>query len=590
MDLVDGPSLARILRNGPLPAKQAATYLKTIAEAIHFAHARGIIHRDLKPANILIDSTDQPRITDFGLAKNLAADSSLTATGQVHGSPSYMPPEQASGDKGKVGVTSDVYGLGAMLYHMLAGRPPFVGQTAAATLHQVETAEPLAPHLLNAGIPRDLETICLKCLEKDTARRYASTADLAGELDRFLRGEPILARPASRPERLWRWARRNPTIATSAAIVCAALAASLLLLFQVNRARDKEKSLTAELKQALKDKDVAGRRALQMVGQGLDGIWSEKNRRTIDLESEDVAALSELPVIPVTNTATALRLRIGIVTDEDPKGRVSQFSEFLAELEQKLGSHLGCEVRINVRIYKFRQDFGADLLSGRADFGRLGARQYLQLRHQNQGLTPLAIPSTHFKGGVLFTRTNSGIRSINGATGRRFAFGDTNSTISFWAQIKLAEQGITATNLSGYDFLDSTLDFADEVATSGLSNAVQQIGYLHSHAQVIEGVLEDRYDIGVAAVKAFNAHAYRGLVEIPNSRFISSRNVFVARPGLDSRQAKALADTITAMKGDHLQQLPDATRQYITFPPDAYATEEQWFQRVQELFPYKPPK
>ncbi len=237
MDLVEGPNLARMLRNGLLPAKRAAAYVKTIAEAIQYAHGKNILHRDLKPSNVLIDSNDQPKVTDFGLAKNLANDSDLTITGQVYGSPSFMSPEQAAGQRDKVGVTSDVYSLGAILYHALTGRPSFVGQTVTETLKQVEYAEPIAPSLLNPGLPRDIETICLKCLRKEPSRRYASAQELADELGRFLRNEPIHARPVSRVEKVWRWGRRNPLAAAFVGTVCVALVTSLWLLVLVNNAK-----------------------------------------------------------------------------------------------------------------------------------------------------------------------------------------------------------------------------------------------------------------------------------------------------------------------------------------------------------------
>jgi len=214
MDLVDGPNLAKFVKDQPLSARRAAGYLKTVAEAIHYAHQRGILHRDLKPSNVLIDSNDEPRVTDFGLARRLDGDSSLTLTGQVLGSPSYMPPEQGAPSRHKVSRRTDVYSLGAMLYHLLTGRPPFVGETVSETLDQVFRREPVSPRLLNPAVPRDLETICLKCLEKEPARRYPSAQALADELGRFLRHEPILARPVSPPEKLWRWCRRKPVLAT----------------------------------------------------------------------------------------------------------------------------------------------------------------------------------------------------------------------------------------------------------------------------------------------------------------------------------------------------------------------------------------
>jgi len=214
MDYVDGPNLARLVGDRPLLASQAARYLKVIADAVHYAHERGILHRDLKPSNVLIDSEDRPRVVDFGLAKRFTEDSSLTLTGNVLGSPSYMPPEQAGAGRQKVGRFSDVYSLGAILYYLLTVRAPFQAETVAQTLALVANRDPLSPRLLNPAVPRDLETICLKCLEKDPAKRYSSAQLLGEELDRFLRQEPIHARPITRAERAWRWCCRKPALAS----------------------------------------------------------------------------------------------------------------------------------------------------------------------------------------------------------------------------------------------------------------------------------------------------------------------------------------------------------------------------------------
>ena len=219
MEYVEGRTLAELVRDGSMAAPRAATYLKTISEAVHYAHAHGILHRDLKPSNVLIDSLDQPRITDFGLAKWLTGDSDLTLSGQVLGSPNYLSPEQAAGRQAEVGPASDVYALGALLYHLLTGRPPFQGDSLTALLRQVIETDPVGPRLLNPSIPRDLETICLKCLEKDRSRRFGTAQALADELGRFLRGEPIRARPVSRPEKVWRWCRRKPALAAAVGTV-----------------------------------------------------------------------------------------------------------------------------------------------------------------------------------------------------------------------------------------------------------------------------------------------------------------------------------------------------------------------------------
>jgi len=226
MDYAEGPNLAQLVRDKPLPPKQAARYVQLIAEAIQYAHQRGILHRDLKPSNVLLDQFDQPRITDFGLAKRLTSSadfglctSDLTLTGQVLGAPSYMPPEQAAGKRGQVGVTSDVYALGAILYHLLTGRPPFVGDSTAATLVQVQTQEPTPPRQLNPAVPSDLEVVCLKCLEKSPAHRYQSAAALAEDLARWQAGAPIWARPPDWAERVRRWFWTRPALAALALVL-----------------------------------------------------------------------------------------------------------------------------------------------------------------------------------------------------------------------------------------------------------------------------------------------------------------------------------------------------------------------------------
>jgi WD40 repeat protein len=245
MEFVEGLTLAQLVAKGPLPARQAANYLKTIAQAIHFAHERNVLHRDLKPSNILIDSaTDQPSVTDFGLAKRLESETDLTLSGQVLGSPNFMSPEQATAKRGAVGKHSDVYSLGAILYYSLTGRPPFQGETLTDVLQQVANDDPLAPNLLTPGVPHDLETICLKCLEKEPSARYQTAQELADELNRFLRDEPIEARPVSPLEKAWRWCRRKPALASSLSLIIILILiliiGSPLAAYRINEARKAE--------------------------------------------------------------------------------------------------------------------------------------------------------------------------------------------------------------------------------------------------------------------------------------------------------------------------------------------------------------
>jgi hypothetical protein len=229
LEFVEGGSLAQKLGGKPLPPKEAARLAEALARAVHLAHSRNVVHRDLKPANVLLTSEGAPKVTDFGLAKQLDAESGATQAGAIMGTPSYMAPEQAGGRTHEAGPPADVWALGAILYECLTGRPPFKGATVAETLDQVRTREPAPPRQGQPQTPRDLETICLKCLRKEPERRYASAAELADELGRFLHGEPVLARPVGRLERAARWARRNPALAAAlAGVATGAVVASWL--------------------------------------------------------------------------------------------------------------------------------------------------------------------------------------------------------------------------------------------------------------------------------------------------------------------------------------------------------------------------
>lgn len=252
MEFIAGRDLAELTREGPLPARQAAELVATVADAVQHAHDRGVLHRDLKPSNVLVDLAGVPHVTDFGLARRVNVDSNLTLSGQVIGTPGYLSPEQAAGRSRDVTPASDTYSLGALLYHLLTARAPFVGETPTTVLRQVEDKEPVAPRLLNPAVPRDLETITLKALAKDSARRYATARELAEELNRFLRGEPILARPVGPAERAWRWARRNPVTAALSAlslvllltVAVVSLTANVRLTVQRRQAEQVKKFLT----------------------------------------------------------------------------------------------------------------------------------------------------------------------------------------------------------------------------------------------------------------------------------------------------------------------------------------------------------
>jgi WD40 repeat protein/tRNA A-37 threonylcarbamoyl transferase component Bud32 len=220
LEFVDGGSLSDKLAEAPLAARPAAELVAALARAVDAAHRQGIVHRDLKPANVLLTAAGAPKVTDFGLAKKLDdEDAGPTRSGAIMGTPSYMAPEQAEGKTQETGPAADTYALGAILYETLVGRPPFKAATMLDTLHQVRSQEPPPPRQMLPNLPRDLETICLKCLQKEPHKRYASAGELADDLGHWLAGEPIRARPTSAWERAWKWARRRPALSAMAALV-----------------------------------------------------------------------------------------------------------------------------------------------------------------------------------------------------------------------------------------------------------------------------------------------------------------------------------------------------------------------------------
>ena len=235
MDFIVGRNLSHFVNENALRPREAAAQLRVLAQAVHFAHERGVLHRDLKPSNILVDEAGVLHLTDFGLAKRFGSNTGITATGDVVGSPSYMPPEQAAPNRGKVGPASDIYSLGGIFYFLLTGRAPAVGDSVESTLVAVLHEEPVAPRLLKRSIPRDLETICLKCLEKHPARRYPSAKALAEDLGRYLRDEPIHARPVGAVEKTVRWCCRKPAAAAAIGLLACGTVASAMAANHLSR-------------------------------------------------------------------------------------------------------------------------------------------------------------------------------------------------------------------------------------------------------------------------------------------------------------------------------------------------------------------
>jgi serine/threonine protein kinase/ABC-type phosphate/phosphonate transport system substrate-binding protein len=550
MGYVSGPSLAHYART-PLPPKRAAELLATIASAIHYAHQRKVLHRDLKPSNIIIDESGQPHVTDFGLAKGLGTSlggepptgdyatvvlyEQGTEDGQVLGSPGYMPPEQADRKRGDVGPWSDVYSLGAMLYHVLTGEPPFKGNSAPDVLHQVLHDEVVPPHRLCSSVPLDLETICLKCLEKDPARRYQTAEALGDELGRFLRGDPILARPISRLHRIHRWARRNPA--------GAGLIGALLLALGV---------LSGWVK-ALDDRAKADEEAIavirQMVVRNLDELWNRPDIIQEQIGSEQLATLAGKR--KSSAPANALRLKVGLGATVAPVHRATTYQPALDFLERKMEQTLRRPVRLDLVIFKnVRLD--EQMAQGDLDLARMGALPFVRVRETNPKLIPL-VQENSSKEAVVFALTSSGITNLHQV--RSIAFADTNSTIDAWAKVFLVRTGIYGAGLNYYSNLLSKPDDRDTD--------------FRTHSEALQAVRDRRFDAGVAKlVHVQEALGPEGSNWVALLKFESSQTLWVAGSRMTLEVSGALSSAMNAFSrlSTNEQQdllLPDRLRNLI---------------------------
>ena len=336
-EYIEGGTLADQISKGPVEVKQAADWMENIARSVQFAHSRGIVHRDLKPSNILMTAEESPKISDFGLARQMDNDIRQTHSGMLIGTPGYMAPEQAELKQGSFGTPVDIYALGAILYEMLTGKPPFRGASILETLEMVRSQELVSIRRLNRKVPRDLETICLKCLQKNPLARYSSAQLLADDLSRFLRHESILARPSGMVECTVRWIKRNPTLSLLLGGISTATMVGIVMLlwFQADRLAKLEEH-DRRAKQAGREANALLEETIWLYGkaQGADrnlGLWADA-REAIN-KAERAADAGDAPS-EIRKRVKALRIQI--VQHEKNQRLVTR----LAEIQASMGDDL----------------------------------------------------------------------------------------------------------------------------------------------------------------------------------------------------------------------------------------------------------
>jgi len=535
MRLVQGKSLRTLMARreiglasqtepaeAPTRARQEviARLMATVARAVHHAHGHGVLHRDLKPGNILVDPDGAPHLTDFGLAKllneNLEKEHGpLTGSDMILGTPSYMSPEQARNQR--LTAAADVYSLGAVLFELLTGVPPFKANTALETVRLVTDGEPRRPSSIRRGTDPDLDTICVKCLEKNPESRFGTAQALAEELERWLRREPIQARRAGPILRLQRWVRRNPVGAGLILSLFVGLTLALALLYT---SLERQRHL-----------DLIRMNSVQKFSEEAERLWHEPGRSYFQVYHADLKALADLrPREPRPN---ALRLTYALSISENPVGQALRWAPWLHELEDRMSELLHRPVLFDLRLFKFRQELDRPVVRGDADFQKMGVLSFVRAKTIDPDLQPLAF-EVNPREGVIFIRGDLGRSNFTQLAGLNIGFAHTNSIISFVAKVHMARSNVTARSFATSTNLDYGITMPEWVRSKGARGVDELLDFeSHAHKEVIAQVLAKQLDAGVALSLHFERNKHRGPGLIEVHRFAVPYDIHVAARTVD---------------------------------------------------------
>ena len=540
MELVESGQPLSALRLPPLgdnaardPAKRQqaqrriAEVIAAVARAMDYAHERGVLHRDLKPGNILLDREGQPRLADFGLAKVADDDATqLTQSGAVMGTPAYAAPEQASGRSDTVTKAADIYSLGTILFELLTGRPPFLGDTPVEIWRRVVVDEPPHPRSLHPLADADLATICLKCLEKEPTRRYESARALAEDLERWQRGEPITARPAPVTTQITRWVRRHPAISVAVGATVLILALRPVAMQKLADAREEKRQFVSSVREE-KVREL----------QSLRKEWTKLDVPFVAVSSELRAEIWKTRAVITAPERERERYVVGIYAHENPIETAGQFAPFLAWMEGGLSAARSNRVRLDLRIYKDNRAARQALVHGAVDVVRLGAGPFVsaleEVSAKGESVTVLAKARPGRYEATLFARAGTGITNVAALRGRTLALGAPESTIS----------GLHVPALLG---------------ALGWTTNDLRAPFHRSHTESVNLVLRGQFDAGVAKADLFQKSRQRGpgLVALTNLTCVSMP--WVARAGLAPGLAGLFRQQLLALRETNiLDLLPD---------------------------------